>query len=137
MRQFFGNHVNRIDSKGRVSIPASFRASLRDAEGNTALILRPAAKPFIEGWPVDLFQGMASKDGEIDPFDEVQQKRMIRFFAKADTPQVDKEGRMGLPEKFVRHANITTDVMFIGLGRWFQIWEPAAGEAWLAEADAS
>lgn len=135
MRHFFGNHTNRIDSKGRVSIPASFRASLRDAEGNTALILRPGNRGFIEGWPVDLFHTMATRDADADPLDEAYQRRMLRFFARADTPQVDREGRMTLPEKFIAHAGISTEVMFVGLGRWFQIWEPAAGEAALAEAE--
>jgi MraZ protein len=134
MRQFLYNFTNRIDAKGRVSIPASFRTNLRDGEGNTALILRPSARrKCIEGWPTDLFQALATPTDRIDPFDDEQETRALQFFARAQEPPIDKEGRLTIPPELMRHAGITDEVMFMGLGRSFQIWEPAAGQARLAE----
>jgi MraZ protein len=136
MRQFLGSQTNRIDAKGRVSIPATFRAALRDADGNTALILRPSSRrKCIEGWPTDLFHALATPTDKIDPFDDALETRVMSFFGRAQVPQVDREGRMMLPPDLARHAGIADELMFIGLGRWFQIWEPGLGEQRLAEAE--
>lgn len=136
MRQFLGSWTNRIDAKGRVSIPAGFRALLRDGEGNTPLILRPSSHhPCIDGWPLALFDALAPSVDQIDPFDPAAEAKFRRFFGRAQEPQVDREGRMVLPPALARHAGIGDEVMFIGVGRWFQIWEPLAGEQELARQE--
>lgn len=135
MTQFLGTHINRIDAKGRVSIPAAFRAALKDAEGAPALILRPSHKhDCIEGWPRPVFEAMATPAESIDPFDEDQEDRLVSLYGDATEPTIDKEGRMALPPELAQYAGITDAVAFIGAGRWFQIWEPAAAEKRRAEA---
>ncbi len=136
MRQFLGSQTNRIDAKGRVSIPAAYRTSLRDADGNIALILRPSSRrKCIEGWPTELFHALATPTEKIDPFDDDLETRAMIFFGRAEIPVVDREGRMTLPAELARHAGIGEEMMFIGLGRWFQIWEPGKGRLRLAEVE--
>lgn len=136
MSHFLGTHQNRLDAKGRVSVPAAFRAHLRGPDGGAAgLILRLSHKhPCIEAWPEAVFQTLAAPLDRLDMFSEDQDDLMMTLYADATRVEPDKEGRIVLPESLVQHAGIADNVVFMGLGRTFQIWEPAAAEKRRAEA---
>ena len=135
MSHFLGTHQNRLDAKGRVSVPAAFRANLRGSDGAASLILRPSHKhPCIEAWPEAVFQTLATPLDRLDMFSEDQDDLMMTLYADATRVEADKEGRIVLPESLVQHAGLSDNVVFMGLGRTFQIWEPAAAEKRRAEA---
>lgn len=136
MTQFLGTHTNRLDAKGRVSIPAPFRAVLRqDGSGPGGLVLRPSHKhACIEGWPETEFRTLARPLDMLDLFSEAHDDLAAALYADAYPLEPDKEGRIVLPDALAAHANLTEGVVFMGLGRIFQIWEPAAAEQRRAEA---
>ena len=136
MSHFLGTHQNRLDAKGRVSIPAPFRAHLRGSDGSPAsAVLRPSHKhPCIEAWPEAVFQTLAGPLDRLDMFSEDQDDLMMALYADATRVEADKEGRIVLPESLVQHAGLADNVVFMGLGRTFQIWEPAAAEKRRADA---
>jgi MraZ protein len=138
MSQFMGQHQNRLDAKGRVSIPAPFRASLRQqGQDGVALVLRPSHKhPCIEGWPAAAFDALAQPLNRLDMFGEDHEDLSTALYADANPVESDKEGRIVLPDSLVRHAGLTDTVIFMGLGNIFQIWEPSAAEQRIAEARA-
>ncbi len=126
MSQFLGTHQNRLDAKGRVSVPAPFRALLK-GEG---LVLRPSHKhACIEAWPVSAFEKLAQPLDNLDLFSEAHDDMAAALYADAYPMEPDKEGRVMLPELLVAHANLNDQVVFLGFGRIFHIWEPAAGNA--------
>ncbi|AQS90880.1 cell division/cell wall cluster transcriptional repressor MraZ [Gluconobacter albidus] len=131
MSMFLGTHQNRFDAKGRVSIPASFRAALKSQAqpGDPLVILRPShLHPCIEGWTVGAFASLATPLDEYDPFSEDHEDLAASLYADAYPLDSDKEGRIILPETLRTHASLTDEVSFMGLGRTFQIWHPAAAE---------
>ncbi|MEJ1975170.1 MAG: division/cell wall cluster transcriptional repressor MraZ [Acetobacteraceae bacterium] len=138
MSQFLGTHQNRLDAKGRVSVPAPFRAVLRagtNGEAGTHLVLRPSHKhPCIEAWPVDAFAELATPLDRLDVFSDEHDDFATALYADAYPLEADKEGRIVVPESLVAHANLTAAVVFMGNGKSFQIWEPAAAERRRAEA---
>jgi MraZ protein len=137
MTQFLGTHVNKLDAKGRVSVPASFRAVLKspDAGNGTQLILRPSHKfPCIEAWPAAIFEELAEPLERLDLFSEEHEDMAAALYPDAFPVDADKEGRIVLPDDLVTHAGLTDAVVFMGMGRTFQIWEPAAAERRRAEA---
>ncbi|HQT66772.1 MAG: cell division/cell wall cluster transcriptional repressor MraZ [Rhodospirillales bacterium 20-60-12] len=139
MSQFLGTHQNRLDSKGRVSVPASFRSVLKSGldsgAGQASLILRPSHKhPCIEVWPVGVFEALATGLTGIDLFSEAHDDLAATLYADAFPTEPDKEGRILLPGALVEFAGLSDAVVFMGLGRIFQIWEPAAAERRRAEA---
>ena len=135
MTQFVGTHQNRLDAKGRVSIPAPFRNLLKNSDGIAALVLRPSHKhPCIEGWPPAMFEALAAPLQTFDLFSEEQEDLAAALYADAHQMESDKEGRITLPESLKEHAGLTEGVVFMGLGRTFQIWEPAAAERRRVEA---
>ncbi len=145
MSVFLGTHQNRLDAKGRVSIPAAFRAALRgrpqmaeaaaDAPGTVQIVLRPSHKhPCIEAWPVDAFAALASPLDRLDMFSEDHDDLSAALYADAYPVDADKEGRIMLPDVLTSHAGLSDSVAFMGLGHIFQIWEPKAADRRRIEA---
>ncbi|MCQ9156048.1 division/cell wall cluster transcriptional repressor MraZ [Acidomonas methanolica] len=129
MSAFLGTHQNRFDAKGRVSIPAPFRTLLRAQadEGTPLVILRPSPlHPCIEAWPNAAFASLGAPLDAIDIFSEDHDDLATSLYADAYPLDPDKEGRIILPESLRQHAALTDEVAFMGTGRTFQIWEPAA-----------
>ncbi len=137
MAAFMGTHLNRLDAKGRVSVPAPFRTALRNGseDGTASLVLRPShTHPCIEAWPTAVFQELETPLDRLDLFSEAHDDLAASLYADAWPVEADREGRIVLPESLVAHADLTDQVAFLGLGRTFQIWEPAAAERRRAEA---
>lgn len=138
MTQFMGTHHNRLDAKGRVSIPAPFRLALRGAapDGTTAsLVLRPSHKHnCIEGWPAADFHNLGASMQRLDVFSEEQDDLAFALYADANELTPDKEGRIVLPDTLAHHAGVSEAVVFVGLRNHFQIWEPEAVARRRAEA---
>ena len=124
-----GTHLNKLDAKGRVSIPAPLRNPIKNMDGIVALVLRPShLHPCIECWPPAVFEEAAAPLLKIDLFSAEQEDELTTTFADAYPVESDKEGRIIVPETLKEHAGLSEGVMFMGLGRTFQIWEPAIAE---------
>lgn len=136
MTQFLGTHQNRLDAKGRVSVPAPFRAALRNgADAPSPIVLRPSFKhPCVEAWPDAVFQALAAPLDRLDLFGEDHDDLASTLYAEAFPADIDKEGRIVLPDSLIAHAGLSDTVVFMGLGRIFQIWEPEAAERRREEA---
>jgi MraZ protein len=135
MAHFLGTHQNRLDAKGRVSIPAPFRAALKargDTNGNgngSHLVLRPSHQhPCIEAWPTAEFEALSQPLEQLGLFSPERDDLAASLYADAFPIEVDKEGRVVLPDDLVGYAGLSDGVVFMGLGRTFQIWEPSAAE---------
>ena len=138
MTQFLGTHQNRLDAKGRVSVPAPFRSALKErCNGDTGaqLVLRPSHQhPCIEAWPRIEFDALSEPLNRIDLFSQAHDDLAATLYADAFPVEADKEGRIVLPDNLVAYAGLSEAVVFMGLGRVFQIWEPGAAERRRAEA---
>jgi len=135
MNPFLGQHQNRLDAKGRVSVPASFRTALKEISGSLEMILRPStAYACIEAWPRPHFNELEKSLQAMDVLSEAYEDRAISLYADAYPVVADGDGRILLPEKLAAHAKLTDSVVFMGRGNIFTIWEPAAAEARTAAA---
>jgi MraZ protein len=134
MSQFLGTHQNRLDAKGRVSIPAPFRSALRAMQTpspeSPSLVLRPShAHDCVEVWPTSVFQALEASLNRFDLLSAPHDDMATALYGDAFPVEADKEGRIVLPDDLKAHANLTDTVTFIGLGRTFQIWHPEAARA--------
>jgi MraZ protein len=135
--QFLGTHKAKLDAKGRTSVPAPFRAALRKDRDSTtaALVLRPSHKhTCVEGWPADTFDSFAKSLEKLDFFSNDGDDLTTALYADAWPVEADKEGRIILPDSLVQYAGLSDSVVFMGLGRQFQIWEPEAAARRSVEA---
>jgi MraZ protein len=144
MAQFLGTYQNKLDTKGRVSIPAPFRSVLKQmssvGEGSAVapLVLRPSHQyPCIEAWTQKGFEALSAPLEAYSQFSQQHADLAIGLFGDACGMETDREGRITLSSELAAHANIHDTVSFIGASNTFQIWEPAAGALRLAEAKAA
>lgn len=135
--RFLSTISGRLDGKGRVSIPAPFRAVL-EADQYPGLFVHQALEvPALDCGGNRLLREI---DGLIERYPAYSEARDLiatALLGGAETLKSDPEGRVMLPERFKAHAGITADVVFVGLGDKFRIWEPNRFSAHLAEAKAS
>jgi MraZ protein len=122
---FLSTFVNKVDRKGRVSVPASFRGALAAQSFNGIVAFRSFKSSAIEGSGIDRLGEMSARLDELEQFSE-DYDSLSWIFADSQQLQFDSEGRIILPPFMVEHAGITEDAAFVGLGRTFQIWEPEA-----------
>ena len=136
MERFVSNFPGRIDAKGRVSIPAPFRAVLaRDTFAG--LYVHPALdSPALDAGGNALLSEIEAFLATLAPYSEERDRLSTALFGTSEILKVDPEGRVLLTESAKAHAGIVDAVAFVGLGRKFQIWEPQAFRAHLADARA-
>src|SRR5438105_517326 len=121
---FLSTYVNKVDRKGRVSVPATFRSTLATHREPSLLVLFPSFRvPALDGSGSNYVEEMNDRLETLDQFSD-EHENISLLFAEAHPLTMDGEGRIVLPEPLKEHANISTDVAFVGLGAMFQIWEP-------------
>lgn len=129
MALFLSTFVNKIDKKGRVSVPASFRAAL-SGQSFTGIVAFPSfALAALEASGMDRFEQLASSVDELDPFSDQRDNLATAIFARTVQMPFDSEGRIMLTEPLLAHAGLDDQAAFVGQGRTFQIWSPSALDA--------
>jgi MraZ protein len=125
MDGFVATFVNRLDQKGRVSIPAPFRQVLA-RDGEDSLYCYPALdRPAIDAGGARLKQEIAERLNVFQTFSEDHESLSTAFYGESRILKIDPDGRVVLPEEFRAHAGISEAALFVGQGFKFQIWEPA------------
>ena len=137
MDRFVSNTVLRLDAKGRVSIPASFRSVLT-RDGFTGLYCYPALdQPAIDAGGQALLAEIDALVARFPPYSGEREELLVALYGRSETVTVDTEGRVVLSDELKQHAGITDAAAFVGLGHKFQIWEPERFRAHLAKATAT
>ena len=128
MELFLSTYVNKVDRKGRVSVPATFRSTLATNRQPNLLISFPSIRvPAVECTGSDRIEEMQDRIESLEQFSE-EYENLTQLFADAHPLTMDGEGRVILPERLKQHAQITDDVAFVGLGAMFQLWDPGRYE---------
>jgi len=126
---FLSTFVNKIDKKGRVSVPASFRAAL-NAQTFAGIVAFPSfTLAALECSGMDRFEQLANSVDELDPFSDQRDNLATAIFARTVQMPFDGEGRIMLSEPLLAHAGLDDQAAFVGQGRTFQIWSPSALDA--------
>ena len=134
MNRFVSNFTNKLDSKGRVSIPASFRAVLA-RDGFEGLYVHPALDTSaLDAGGNTLLNEIDAFLSTLSPYSDERDQLSTALFGTSEILKVDPEGRVILTDSVKVHAGISDTVVFVGLGHKFQIWESERFRAELAEA---
>jgi MraZ protein len=136
MDRFVSHYMLRLDAKGRVSVPAPFRAVLA-RDGFEGLYCYPALdRPALDAGGNALLKEIETLIAGFSPYSDRRERFALSLYGTSETLKIDGEGRVQLSDKLKAHAAITDAVAFVGLGHKFQIWEPGRFGAELAEATA-
>ncbi len=121
---FMDTVENKVDAKGRVSLPSDWRAIVKDSDSEI-VCYRSLSAPCIEGCLEDMLEKLATEmENSLDFFSEEQDDLSNLIFGDAKRYPFDSTGRIMLSEKLLKHAQITNSAVFVGKGRKFQIWNP-------------
>ena len=127
MALFTGHIINKLDSKGRISVPASFRSALKGQSFNgIAAYPSPDGAKAIECAGIELLTKLSERFSNANPFSPEFRNAKLALFSNIDQLPFDREGRILLPERLVELAGLHTQASFVGLGDTFQIWKPEA-----------
>ena len=124
MGLFLSSYENRLDTKGRVSVPAAFRSSLTNENFPGVVLYRSFTHNCIEGLSMSRMEKMANATDKMGVFDNDLDDLTAMLFADARPLMFDVTGRIVIPEELLKHANITDTALFVGRGNSFQIWNP-------------
>ena len=121
---FLSSYENKLDKKGRVSVPASFRSYLSNLGYNGVVCYPSFNNQSIEAWPQDRIEKLSNTIDSLNPFEEKRDFFATSILSDSENLQFDTEGRISLSKKLLDHAKIKNNVLFVGLGKTFQLWEP-------------
>ena len=121
---FLSSFENKIDKKGRVSVPANFRSHLNSLGYNGFISYLSFNHYALEACTQDRIEKLSNAIDSLNPFEEKRDYFATSVLSESENLQFDTEGRVSISEKLLDHAKIKSNVLFVGLGKTFQIWDP-------------
>ena len=131
---FLSTYENKLDKKGRVSVPASFRSYLSSLGYNGVICYPSFNNQSIEACSQDRIEKLSNTIDSLNPFEEKRDYFATSILSESISLQFDSEGRISLPTKLLKHAKIKNNMLFVGQGKTFQIWESSIFEKFKAQA---
>jgi MraZ protein len=126
---FVSTYVNKLDAKGRVSIPATYREILFREKLEGIYCFPSFIHPALEAFGSTLLTQFQQRVEKYDPvFSPNYEEESQAVFAATQLLGFDDEGRVRLPDEFITHAGIGDRIVFVGLGQKFQMWDPVKFE---------
>jgi MraZ protein len=148
-RRFRGESHHKVDAKGRVSIPASFRRVLEAGDPNwqsgdnpeLVIVYGDHRRKFLECYTIQAITGVDEKIDNLPRGSQARKHLQRMFHGQSFPTSVDETGRLVLPAKLRNKINLDGEAFFIAAGDTFQIWQPetynteemAKAEEWLDE----
>lgn len=134
MALFLSTFTNKVDAKGRVSVPSQFRAQLVNENSSFLVLYESFINDAIEGCDIERIKKISESIDNLDPFSEERDAFATAILGGSFQLSIDGDGRVVIPENLLKKAKIKTTAIFVGKGSTFEIWEPKAFENYMANA---
>ena len=121
---FLSVYENKLDKKGRVSVPATFRSHLNSLGYNGFISYPSFNHSALEGCSQNRIEKLSKTIDTLNPFEEKKDYFATSILSESTNLQFDGEGRILITTKLLKHAKIKNNILFVGLGATFQIWQP-------------
>ncbi len=132
--RFIANYTNKVDRKGRVSVPARFRGALQASRFPGIVVYESFKLPCLEGSAREYIDALADRlSSDFGAFDDEKEALAAAILGAAFDLPFDSEGRILLPQPLLDFAGITDQAVFVGVGEKFLIWAPEAWERYRDE----
>ena len=125
---FIGQYSHTLDDKNRLALPARFRA---DLEHGVALTAGTDKNLLVYALPE--FEKLAEKVDSLQLIGQEAATLRRLLYVNAAVSEMDKQGRVLLPEHLRTHAEIQKDAVVVGVGKFIEIWSPENWERAKAE----
>ncbi|MDX2083372.1 MAG: cell division/cell wall cluster transcriptional repressor MraZ [Rickettsiales bacterium] len=136
MALFLSTFINKIDAKGRVSVPSQFRSSLVNKEFSGVVIYESFVNDCIEGCDIERIKQISESIDNLDPFSQDRDALATALLGGSTQLAIDAEGRIIIPENLLKKAKIKDQALFVGKGVTFEIWQPQRFEEYMSKSRA-
>ena len=121
---FLSSYENKIDKKGRVSVPAAFRSYLT-TQGYNGFVSYPSfSNPALECCTQERIERLSNSIDTLNPFEEKRDYFATSVLSESSNLTFDTEGRVQFSQKLLNFAKIKSDILFVGQGKTKQAWNP-------------
>lgn len=124
MALFLSTFINKIDAKGRISLPAQFRNALNNQDFSSIVVYESFINNCIEGCDIERIKKLSESIDNLDPFSEERDAFATTILGSAIQLTIDVDGRIILPENLINKTQINKQALFVGKGPTFEIWNP-------------
>ena len=121
---FLSTFENNLDKKGRVSVPSTFRSYLNSMGYNGFITYPSFNNPALDACAQDRIEKLSESIDSLGPFDDKRDYFATSVLSESINLNFDSEGRVTIPNKLLNHAKIKSSIVFVGLGKVFQMWDP-------------
>lgn len=129
---FYGEYQHSVDSKGRVIIPSKFRDGLGEK-----FIITKGLENCLFAYSSEEWANLEAKIKSL-PFTDKDVRAFVRFFfAGASECEVDKQGRILVPQNLRDYAGLEKDVYIIGVSNRVEVWDKNKWENYFEDENMS
>jgi MraZ protein len=118
--QLLGEHEHSLDDKNRLTLPSKLRSAFADG-----LYVARGFDGCLAVYPVPEWERMKARYAELDPFSADARRVSRNFFGSAVAAELDKQGRLVLPQPLLEHAGLEREVTVLGVHDHLEIWNRA------------
>lgn len=121
---FLSTYINKLDSKGRVSVPSSFRSILTHPDFSGIVAYESISNKCIEACSIERLNRISNSIDELDPYSDERDAFATIILGGSVKLGFDSDGRIILPENLISFADLHEKACFVGKGQTFEIWNP-------------
>ena len=134
--RLLGNIEAKVDAKGRVFLPAVFRKALQTAAEETLVMRKDVFQQCLVLYPESVWNAqMDLLRSRLNRWNRTHQEIYRQFVSDVELLTLDGNGRFLIPKRYLRMADISQEVKFIGMGDTIEIWSTALTEKPFMEPD--
>ena len=123
MSFFTGEYDCKLDAKGRLALPAKVKAALPDV-ANQELVVRRGFEQCLVLYPMLEYKKIINRVRSLSEFNEEYRRFQRSFFRGNSEMEMDGSGRINIPKRMMDYADLTKEVVLVGLGNRVEIWNP-------------
>ena len=127
MTFFTSEYESKLDTKGRIVLPAKIKAQLPSGEGDE-LVIRRGFELCLIIYPMVEFKKVFSKISGLNEFNEEYRTLQRNFLSGIVTVELDGNGRFLIPKLMLTYAQVEKDAMLVGIGNKVEVWNPKVYE---------
>lgn len=127
MTFFTSEFEGKLDSKGRLVLPARIKAQLPES-GDNEMVIRRGFEPCLVLYPMVEFKKVFSRISGLSEFNEEYRTLQRNFFSGTATVELDGNGRFLIPRNMLTYAQLEREAVLVGMGNKVEIWSPALYE---------
>lgn len=124
---FLGEYVHTIDEKGRLAVPARFRAELA-----AGLVITRGIDRCLAIYPIEEWKRLAEQVSALPMTDRRARAFRRLVFANASDVVPDRQGRVLIPPRLREYAGLDSEVVITGIDTYIEVWNP---QAWSEERE--